>query len=80
MKMCDEIHQHYGNQFRGPGRSHNCIDIFTRLLNRFFLAHKLFGLVRGGSRGLLGGPRKSPTVRRMALEGRPGPRDPGQKT
>jgi hypothetical protein len=41
----------------------------TQFLNRFFLARLFFGLVRGGSRELPGGPRKSPTPRRMALGG-----------
>ncbi len=47
----------------------------SRLLMRFFVAHSLFGLVRGGSRGLPGWPRKSPKPRRMAsggLRGAPG--------
>jgi hypothetical protein len=51
----------------------SCDNTSTRLLNRFFLAHRFFGLVRGGSRGLPGGPRKSPKPRRMAQGASRGP-------
>ncbi len=50
----------------------------ARLLNRLCLAHRLFGLVRGGSRELPGGPRGFPKSRRAALGGRPG--SPGAGT
>jgi hypothetical protein len=47
----------------------------SRLLNRYFLVHRFFGLVHGGIRGLPGGPRKSRKPRRVApgsLPGAPG--------
>ncbi len=36
----------------------------ARLLSRLFLAHRFFGLVRGGSRVFPGGPRKPPETPR----------------
>jgi hypothetical protein len=50
----------------------------ARLFSRLFLAHRFFGLVRGGSLVFLGGPRKPPKLRGMALGGLPGaPGAPG---
>ncbi len=43
----------------------------ARLLNRCFLAHRFFGLTRGGPQGLPGGPRKSPKLQQTALGGLP---------
>ncbi len=42
----------------------------------FWLIVSLFGLVRGGSRFVSGGPRKLPKPRGMALGGLPGPPEP----
>ncbi len=50
--------------------------VYAPRLN-YFLATCCFGLVCGGSRGLLGRPRRTPRLRRMALASRGGPKPPG---
>jgi hypothetical protein len=48
-----------GSSVRGP-EAVLCNPMYPRLLKRFFLGHRSFGLVRGGSLGLPGGSPRNP--------------------